>query len=386
MSTEAGFDKLVELIYAAAERPELWPEFLIRSAEAMGARSGNLMWCNRDDLGLTLAVAPQIDPALALEMREWGPRDIWLQHSVGSPIWTQPGRVVESQEFVPDDVVLKSDYYHECLVRLGISQTLACLLFTHSGMSGTLNYYYPRGAGLRTPEQLELARRMTPHVQRALRLYQRVGHAEATGAALAETLDSLAAGFVMMNQDCRPVHMNRAAEAMLRKQDGLAHRNGLLAAGVFQEDAQLRTLVRAAARTTVGAGASSGGVMRVTRPSGRAPWVLTITPVSRQGQLFDRFQAVVVALITDPDSAPLPVNAHLRSIFGFTNAEADVARLLMLGLDRREIADRLLISLNTVRAHLRNLFGKTGTSSQAKLVRMLFMATRMVADLPPQLL
>lgn len=151
MSSEAEFDKLVELIYAAAERPEQWAEFLVRSTEAMGARSGNVSLYDRDDLRLTLEIAPQIDPTLALEMREWGPRDIWLQHSVGSPIWEQPGRVVESQEIVPDEVVLKSDYYHECLVRLGISQTLACLLFAGSGLAGTLNYYYAPGRDCELP-------------------------------------------------------------------------------------------------------------------------------------------------------------------------------------------------------------------------------------------
>jgi DNA-binding CsgD family transcriptional regulator len=109
---------------------------------------------------------------------------------------------------------------------------------------------------------------------------------------------------------------------------------------------------------------------------------LTITPISRHGQLFDQFRAVAAALITDPDSTPVPLSAHLRSIFGFTSTEAEVARLLMRGLDRQEIADQLLISLNTVRAHLRNLFGKTGASSQAKLVRALFVATRMVPEPP----
>jgi DNA-binding NarL/FixJ family response regulator len=59
---------------------------------------------------------------------------------------------------------------------------------------------------------------------------------------------------------------------------------------------------------------------------------------------------------------------------------------LPIGLDRQEIADQLLVSLNTVRAHLRNLFGNTGTSSQAKLARTPFVATRMVPGLPAHLL
>lgn len=73
---------MLELIYTAAETPEVWGEFLDRSAIFIGARSGNLMLCDRDDLQLSLAVTAQIDPKLAVEMREWGARDIWVQNSI----------------------------------------------------------------------------------------------------------------------------------------------------------------------------------------------------------------------------------------------------------------------------------------------------------------
>ena len=96
------------------------------------------MLCDRDDLQLSLAVTAQIDPKLAVEMREWGARDIWVQNSINTSRWSRPGLVVASQEVVADDVVLKSEYYNEYLIRLGISQTVACLLFSDPHTASSL--------------------------------------------------------------------------------------------------------------------------------------------------------------------------------------------------------------------------------------------------------
>ena len=381
MLNATEFGELLELIYTAAETPEVWGEFLDRSAIFIGARSCNLMLFDRDDLQLSLAVTAQIDPKLAVEMREWGARDIWIQNSMNTSGWNRPGLVIASQEVVADDVVLKSEYYNEYLIKIGISQTVACLLFSDPHTASTLNYYYSPAAGLRTPEQMELARRLTPHVQRALRLHQRLGGMATTQAALTGSLDSLGSGFVLMNERGRILFMNRAAETMLQRQDGLRQHDGRLAANSRHEDAALQASVSAAARTTTGTGFSSGGLVRVTRPSGKASYTVTIMPVSPHGQLLEKQKAKVVALLTDPESIPIPGAMLLRGLFDLTAAESAVAQFLMQGLDRQEIADRLSVSLNTVRTHLRNLFSKTATSSQAKLVRLLLVTTRTVPDL-----
>ena len=43
--------------------------------------------------------------------------------------------------------------------------------------------------------------------------------------------------------------------------------------------------------------------------------------------------------------------------------ELEVARLIALGLERKEIADRLFISLDTVRSHIIHIIQKLGLSS-----------------------
>jgi LuxR family maltose regulon positive regulatory protein len=51
-----------------------------------------------------------------------------------------------------------------------------------------------------------------------------------------------------------------------------------------------------------------------------------------------------------------------------TAREIDVLRLLALGLPNREIADRLVISLGTVKRHTGNIYGKLGVDNRTQAI------------------
>lgn len=54
--------------------------------------------------------------------------------------------------------------------------------------------------------------------------------------------------------------------------------------------------------------------------------------------------------------------------------EADIVILLLEGLSNAEIADRLFISLHTVKTHVKRIFHKTGAESRTQLISMLHHA------------
>lgn len=74
-------------------------------------------------------------------------------------------------------------------------------------------------------------------------------------------------------------------------------------------------------------------------------------------------------------SAGLPVELRLRRRFRLSKAEARVATLLSDGLSPRAIADRLNVSIHTVRSQLQAIFNKTDTSRQAELTSLILRET-----------
>ena len=67
-----------------------------------------------------------------------------------------------------------------------------------------------------------------------------------------------------------------------------------------------------------------------------------------------------------PDSPPVTQLGFAKST-ELTEREIDILRFLVEGLTDKEIAERLYISLSTVRYHVNNLISKTGQSSRTEL-------------------
>ena len=67
-----------------------------------------------------------------------------------------------------------------------------------------------------------------------------------------------------------------------------------------------------------------------------------------------------------PTSAP--VSTTLENL---TKRENEVAHLVATGLSNAEIADRLNISVATVKDHVHNILGKTGLSSRTRIAAVL---------------
>ncbi len=60
-----------------------------------------------------------------------------------------------------------------------------------------------------------------------------------------------------------------------------------------------------------------------------------------------------------------------RVIFTLSDTQSDIVRLIALGFDLAEIAERLGVTKNTARTHLRRAFDKVGVHSQIELLRRL---------------
>jgi DNA-binding CsgD family transcriptional regulator len=80
-----------------------------------------------------------------------------------------------------------------------------------------------------------------------------------------------------------------------------------------------------------------------------------------------------VAVIVEP-AHPARIAPLLMSVYGLTEREQDVTRLVLQGSSTAEIAERLVVSAHTVQQHLKSIFDKTGVRSRRDLVGKVFFA------------
>jgi LuxR family transcriptional regulator, maltose regulon positive regulatory protein len=96
-----------------------------------------------------------------------------------------------------------------------------------------------------------------------------------------------------------------------------------------------------------------GGFRRVFLDEGQA-----LVPLLRQARNADRVQVATLLAALDARAKPSPVSSR----------EQEVLVLVAEGLSNREIADRLVVTPNTVKAHVRHLGTKLGASSRTQLL------------------
>jgi DNA-binding CsgD family transcriptional regulator len=80
-----------------------------------------------------------------------------------------------------------------------------------------------------------------------------------------------------------------------------------------------------------------------------------------------------VAVIVEP-AHPARIAPLLMSVYGLTEREQDVTRLVLQGNSTAQIAERLVVSAHTVQQHLKSVFDKTGVRSRRDLVGKVFFS------------
>ena len=178
-----------------------------------------------------------------------------------------------------------------------------------------------------------------------------------------QALDRWGRGVVFMGDARKVLLMNRAAEQILRRRDGLEIARGMICAQSSAIAARLKELTEKASEER------RNEKLLIPRRQGQTPLIVEVCLATSGEQQYPR--AMRFVFITDPD-AKLQIDPHLlRTLFRLTQAEVKIASLLAEGRDMKAICRNLAVTPNTARTHLKRLFHKTSTGRQAELVRLL---------------
>lgn len=375
----ASRGRLVELvghIYDAALDDRLWAGTADRIAGTLGATSTVMKLHGSDDrVHLLESTANLVIPDQRQDWAGyWHSRDLWVQRSVSYGL----SRIVTSDDLVTADERRKSGFYQEWLPQLDIHHMIGAVFAAEGGAIGVLGVHRPAGVSGFSQADRNATAFLLPHLERAMRLGQRMAQASFAREAALESLDALDTGVVIADRRGGIRHMSTVAEAIIARCPGLLVQTGRLCAG--ESAMQSRLLASLGGAVMLGAGemASLPAPLRFDRADA-PPCTVAFAPLRARWSALAWAEPLALVLLRDPAYPPYRID-QLRTLFGLTRMEALTAAELLRGRTLEEIGHALSIGLGTVRTHLKQILLKTETNRQAEAVAVL---ARSVAAMPP---
>jgi len=360
------FSQLVSSIYDAGLDFEQWPVVLEQLADALEAssavfRAGNLL--NTQGKWISVRIDPAFDPLYAAYYKE------------ANKLWQRAGiRPVEScvsdREVISKEELVRTEFYNDFLLRQDIHTALRTYVLAKDDWQAVISVGRSPRRGEWECEHLDLLRRVAPHLHRAAQINLRLAGARFDAESSAEVLNNLACGVIIVSGDGKALFANAAAEAVVAAADGISLDATGLRAAHRQQSAALRKLIAAAAAGGAESKAA-GGVLSLSRPSGRRPLATLVAPLHVRTGWFVNRQRRAIVFVVDPERAPIVPQKYLQHLYNLSPAEAAVAVRILRGEGLQAVADSLRITLATVCTHRQRVFEKTGTRRQGELIRVI---------------
>ena len=373
--TESMLLAIIGRIYEAAENPLIWSEVLRLLGSAFGSTVNVFVLSDKKSPLSEVVVSEGGDSQWEREYDSYyHSTNIVLQRL--QPLMA-PGLVVSSGDHFDDREILKSEYYQDFLRRRDVFYLLGGVVSSTPTSNALFTLARSRKQRPWTSAEKDVASGLMPHLQRAARFSSYFATIQQEHD---EILNRLPMGIIVLNESGKVEFLNRAAEAIVGKRDGLCCGPNGLYAITPTESARLRALISGAKSTAAGKSALGGGSMSVTQPTAGRPLSVLVAPMMPSSASPLSHSPRVAIFITDPE-APQPTNIErLAAMFDLTPAESRMAGQLLQGRSVIEAANALGITQQTARVHLKRIFEKTSTGRQSELMRLFLNSPATLRD------
>ncbi len=196
-------------------------------------------------------------------------------------------------------------------------------------------------------------------------MWWRLHEGEQRRIGLERALDQVGLAMIMLDRDGRAIGTNGAAHELLQMGDGLIAVGETLSASVLEDAVRLHSAI---GHALVGPMRDARAPVLTIRRKRRRPLVIAVLRVAADPQ---PGETAIVLQVIEPDRDHDSAITATCTLFGFTGAEARLAKLLVVGATLAEAATALRIQMPTARTYLKQAFAKSGTNRQAALVQVL---------------
>jgi DNA-binding CsgD family transcriptional regulator/PAS domain-containing protein len=363
----AEVSSLIGVIYDASLDPALWPAVLQGSAQFVGGTASALFMKDSVRKTHNTIYTWGYDPDYTRSYIEtFGKLDPFAVAQFFFDI-EQP---ISLADIVPHSEFRKSRFYREWVRPQhwidAIAATLDKSATTYAGFSVIRH----ETEGAVDDEARRRMKLIVPHVRRAVHIGKVIDLHKVEAAALADTLDGLAAAMFLVDASGRIVHGNAAAHAMLDQGGVVRASNTTLVALDAQTDQVLHDIFTNAESGDAAVGVKGIAVPLSSREGERyVAHVLPLTSGARRkaGVAYSAVAAVFVRKAALDLPHPLET---IASTFKLTPAEMRVLMMIVQLGGVPDVAPVLGLSEATVKTHLQRIFAKTGASRQADLVKL----------------
>jgi DNA-binding CsgD family transcriptional regulator/PAS domain-containing protein len=361
---------LVPMIYDAAVAPSQWQPFL----EQLNARLDGATTV----LHLQRIAGHQSGQVMAAVGVSDSDQRRYDEYYASTNIWTirgrdrlQQGAVLTGEDVCTNRELERSEYYNDYLKGLGFYHALASVPSADANTTLIVSTLRTRARGAYEPEAVQLQRNLTPHLQRAAQVYDRLASAELQARAFGDALERMPIGVVLLDLRHRALFANAAARAIAAARDGFTLAADGPAGASPAETARLRRVIASAIAATTTVDSRGGGCLLLQRPSGRKPYDLLVGPLASNADADAGHGAVVILFITDPEDETPADPALLRELYGLTRSEARLATEMLGGATLADTAERLQVTLHTARWTLKQILQKTESRTQGQVIARL---------------
>jgi len=377
LSGEESLLRVIDSLYDASTDATRWSAALEQMAGLFDACAMTLLQFTQSGAGAVFASTGISPESGDLYDRYYVGKDLTVKAAMMLPVGTFSGsdRAVSKKEWDRSEMVA------DLLLPNGLYRIAGSVLLRNESGFASIGMHRPRSAREFDDHDEQIYQVVQPHLQRALEVTRKLGRASEEREALADSLDCLATGVVILDGEGRILLANRTATDLAAAGDGFAlTRQGPAAAHSNNTAALRKRIAEAASIDGTSRRDAPGQAVLLERPSGKKSFEALAVPLGRGNSLNGHGCGRVVLFITDPEREASPPTEWLRQLYDLTCAEARLAVALANGASLTEAAEQFHVARNTVRTHLQRAMNKTGTCRQGELIRLVMGGPAGIVD------
>jgi DNA-binding CsgD family transcriptional regulator len=359
---------LIGQVYECALDPSLWNETLSHITAALCPLSWEaafLLWEGHN---------PPRAEFVAASGLAGGVQEMYTAVYAGKHPWSQRlanyrnGSVVDSDELMSRREFAETSFARDFLIPWGIDRMVAVMLDGRRG-GERLGLMLP-GPGERDLDELKRGMRvLAPHIQRAVRISQRIASLELAAGAAIEATDQAPFAVLSLDADLRVLSANRRV--------ALYERAGVISTTqerlVFSHPAAQQKLIELS-RSAPPAGLAFQALDAKAREHPVLAARIATQTAHPLGGVVEG-ASLIVTIGSAPGETPVVEINRVAEWYGLTPSEARLAVAISQGLTLQDYSAQRAVTINATRFLLKGIFRKTGATSQAQL-------TAMIARLP----